>query len=274
MPRTLRLPVLLAIAVCLACSTVPLTERKQLLLVPSSAVLSTSYEQYAEFMRSHTVVRGTKEAASVETIGRRTQRAVTAYFTQQKEQDRLAGYEWEFNLVEDTSVNAWCMPGGKVAVYTGILPYAEDDTGLSVIIGHEVAHAVARHADERLSQMLALQLGGMALGEALASQPVLTRQIAMTAFGVGAEVGVVLPYSRVQETEADRLGLIFMAMAGYDPRRAVGFWQRMAGRGVAKPPEFLSTHPADETRISNIKKFLPEALDYYNRVEPAARQCR
>jgi len=154
------------------------------------------------------------------------------------------------------------------------MPYAQDGTGLAVVLGHEVAHAVARHADERLSQMLALQLGGMALNEALIKEPVATRQLAMTAFGLGAEVGVQLPYSRVQETEADRLGLIFMAMAGYDPRRAIAFWERMASRNTAKPPEFLSTHPADKTRIGNIKKFLPEALDYYNRIEPASRQCR
>ena len=156
------------------------------------------------------------------------------------------------------------MPGGKVAIYTGILPVTKNETGLAVVLGHEISHAVAKHGDERMSQGLIAQMGGMLLSEALSSNPNKTAELFMTAYGIGAEVGILLPYSRLQESEADRLGLIFMAMAGYDPREAVDFWQRMArAKHGASPPEFLSTHPADATRIRNIQKLIPEAMAYY-----------
>ncbi len=262
------------VALVIACQTVPLTNRRQFVLVPESSILSMSYEQYGEFMQQSRVVAGTPEANLVKSVGGNIARAVETYFKQNHMADRLSGYAWEFNLINDTTVNAWCMPGGKVAVYTGILPYAQNEPGLAAIVGHEVAHAVARHANERLSQMLTLQLGGMALGEALASRPAQTRQLAATAFGIGAQVGVILPYSRTQETESDRLGLIFMAMAGYDPNQALTFWQRMADRKTPKPPEFLSTHPADETRIRNLRKYMPEAKRYYRPKQSASKQCR
>ncbi|MFW6237098.1 MAG: M48 family metallopeptidase [Desulfosudaceae bacterium] len=186
------------------------------------------------------------------------------YFAANGLAQQLDNYRWEFHLVQDNAANAWCMPGGKVVVYTGILPLTRDETGLAVVMGHEIAHAVARHGSERMSQALVAQLGGMALSRALAEKPEATQSLWMAAYGVGTQFGLLLPYSRLHEKEADHLGLIFMAMAGYDPRAAVDFWGRMAEQGAGrKPPEFLSTHPSDQTRINQIKKLLPEAMSYY-----------
>jgi len=247
-----------------SCSTVPLTGRRQLNLVSDSSVLSMSAQQYDEFLSSHEVIRNTKEAAMVQRVGRRIQNAVERYFAEHNMSDRLNGYSWEFNLVESKEVNAWCMPGGKVVVYTGILPIAGDEAGLAVVMAHEIAHAIAKHGNERMSQALLTQLGGTALSVALESYPEQTQALWMAAFGVGSQVGVLLPYSRVQESEADRLGLIFMAMAGYDPNEAPRFWSRMAAeKGGAAPPEFLSTHPSDKIRIEKIKEEIPEAMKYY-----------
>jgi predicted Zn-dependent protease len=177
----------------------------------------------------------------------------------------LGGFVWEFNLVENEEVNAWCMPGGKVVVYSGILPVTQNATGLAVVMGHEIAHAVAKHSNERMSQALIAQLGGQTLSAALQNKSEQTQQIWMSLFGVGAQLGAILPYSRLQEGEADRLGLIFMAMAGYDPNAAIAFWQRMSENAGAKPPEFLSTHPSDETRLQKIKAAIPEAMQYYKK---------
>jgi predicted Zn-dependent protease len=193
--------------------------------------------------------------------------AVQSYLAQKGQSNLLSGYQWQFNLVNNAQANAWCMPGGKVVVYTGILPLTQNEAGLAVVMGHEIAHAVARHGNERMSQELATQMGGQALSVALSSQPGTTQQIFNTAVGVGSQLGS-LAYSRKHESEADHMGLIFMALAGYNPNEAVPFWQRMAAKGGAKPPQILSTHPADATRIANIKKLLPEAMTYYR---PAGR---
>jgi predicted Zn-dependent protease len=248
------------------CSTVPITGRKQLSLIPSSQMLGMSYQQYGDFLKQNKVSADLQATAMVKRIGGRIQGAVETYFSQQKLSDQLKDYKWEFNLVEAKDVNAWCMPGGKVVVYTGILPVTQTEAGLAVVMGHEIAHAVAEHGGERMSQGLLAQLGGMALQEALSSKPQETQQLWMTAFGLGAQYGVLLPFSRTQESEADHLGLIFLAMAGYDPNEAVTFWQRMASNKQGQaPPEFMSTHPADETRIAQIKQELPEALSYYKK---------
>jgi predicted Zn-dependent protease len=177
----------------------------------------------------------------------------------------LSQYGWEFELIEDDeTANAFCMPGGKIVVYTGLLPVAETESGLAVVVAHEVAHALANHGGERMSQLLLAQLGGMALSSALEEKPKETHDLAMLAYGIGSNVAVLLPYSRKHESEADRIGLILMARAGYDPREAVSFWQRMASGGGAQPPEFLSTHPSHETRIADIRSYLPEAVDIYD----------
>lgn len=249
-----------------ACRTVPITGRQQLDLVSSDQIMQMSYQSYSQFLAEHQVVRNTPEAAMVKEAGSRIQAAVERYFAQTGESDLLRGYTWEFNLVADKQKNAWAMPGGKVVVYSGLMPIAQDQCGLATVMSHEIAHAVAAHGEERMSQGLLTQLGGMALSQALAQQPGATQQLFMTAFGLGAQIGVLLPYSRLQESEADHLGLVFMAMAGYDPRCALNFWQRMmASESSAAPPEFLSTHPADQSRISNLQALLPEALKYYQR---------
>jgi predicted Zn-dependent protease len=256
---------LLLVALLLsACSTVPITGRSQLNIIPSSTMLSMSFQQYDEFLKSHKLSNDQQQTQMVKQVGRRIQHAVERYFRENDMAEELQHYQWEFNLVESDDVNAWCMPGGKVVIYTGILPITQNDTGLAVVMSHEIAHAVAKHGNERMSQQLMVQMGGMALGQAMRDKPAKTQQLWMTAFGLGAQVGVLLPYSRTHETEADRLGLIFMAMAGYDPHAAVSFWERMAAeKGGAGPPEFLSTHPADQTRIRQIQGAIPEALQYY-----------
>lgn len=246
-----------------ACSTVPLTGRRQLSLVPSSEMQAMSYQQYGEFLKTNPLSTDAAETAMVTRVGGRIQQAVEQYMAYKKLSNMLAGYQWEFKLVESAEVNAWCMPGGKVVVYTGLLPVAQDETGLAVVLGHEIAHAIARHGDERMSQGLLQQVGGTALAAGLERKDPATQQLWMTAFGVGSTLGVMLPYSRTHESEADHMGLMFMAMAGYDPAAALTFWERMAAGKTGSPPEFLSTHPADQTRIANIRKLLPEAQKRY-----------
>ena len=246
------------------CSTVAITGRKQLNLIPDGEMLSMSSSQYGEFMKEAKPSRDTASARLVKRVGQRIQGAVEKYFRDRGMAAELNGYAWEFNLVESDEMNAWCMPGGKVVFYSGIMPVCQDEKGVAVVMGHEVAHAVAKHGAERMSEGLLAQMGGMALSAALQSKPEQTQALWMTAFGLGAQYGVVLPHSRGQESEADHLGLIFMAMAGYDPAAAVPFWQRMAAKaGGQKPPEFMSTHPSDETRINDIRALLPEATKYY-----------
>ncbi len=246
-----------------SCTTVPVTGRRQLSLVPSDQLMSVSNDSYRQFLQQNEVVRGTREARTVKQVGQRIARAVERYMQQTGQEELIAGYEWEFNLVQDSNINAFAMPGGKVVVFSGMLPVAENEAGLATVMGHEVAHVIARHGNERMSQQMVAQLGTQALGVALQNRPAQTRNILMAAFGMGAQVGVLLPYSRLQETEADKLGLIFMAMAGYDPRKSVNFWQRMAQAGGGGPPEFMSTHPSHNTRIETLNAYMPEALKYY-----------
>jgi len=255
---------LITMVVINSCSTVPITGRKQLNLIPSATIMSMSAQQYGEFLQTNTLSTNREQVDMVRRVGNNIKNGVEKYFAQQGMSSHLKGYSWEFNLVESNEVNAWCMPGGKVVFYSGILPVTQSETGLAVVMGHEIAHAVAEHGSERMTQGLLTELGGMALSEALSEKPAETRALFMTAFGLGAQVGVLLPFSRQHESEADRLGLIFMAMAGYDPNEAVNFWQRMAAmKSGASPPEFLSTHPSDQTRIADIRKHLPEAMKYY-----------
>ena len=256
----------ITLLVIISCSTVPLTSRKQLNLMPASEMLAMSDQQYGQFLKEHKLSNNHQSAAMVKRVGTNIRQAVTRYLTEHNRADLLRGYDWEFNLVEDKQANAWCMPGGKVVVYTGILPITKNETGLAVVMGHEIAHAIARHGAERMSQEMMRQLGGMALAVALQEKPQETQALWLAAYGVGTQVGVILPYSRLHESEADHLGLIFMAMAGYDPHAAPEFWKRMQKMNhSAKPPEFLSTHPSDETRIQNLQKWIPEAMKYYHK---------
>jgi predicted Zn-dependent protease len=264
--ETLRLTSLVIFIMLLgiSCSTVPVTGRRQLSIVPASQMQSMSFSEYDNFLKEHKLSADKANVALVRKVGTRIQGAVEKYMNQNGYGDRLKGYAWDFNLIESPEVNAWCMPGGKVVVYTGILPVTKTEEGLAVVMGHEIAHAIAEHGAERMSQELIAQYGGAALSEVLKNKPAQTQQLWMGIFGAGAQYGVLLPYSRTHESEADHLGLIFMAMAGYDPTTAVSFWERMAaGSKGQAPPEFLSTHPSDERRISQIKQELPEALKYY-----------
>ena len=247
------------------CSSVPLTGRSQLNMIPSSEMLSMSYQQYDVFLKENKLSTNMAEVNMVKQVGGNIQQAVTRYMADNNLSSRLNGYNWEFNLVEDDQVNAWCMPGGKVVVYTGILPVTNDAGGLAVVMGHEIAHAIAEHGNERMSQQLLQQVGAVGLMVAMKDEPAETQALWLSVYGVGTTVGVLLPYSRTQESEADHLGLIFMSMAGYDPYEAPEFWKRMSASGGATPPEFLSTHPSYNTRIENITNWIPEALTYYKK---------
>jgi predicted Zn-dependent protease len=257
---------LLLAFIVISCSSVPITGRKQLNLIPSSEMLSMSFQQYGDFMKSNKVSTDQQQTALVKKVGANIQHAVERYFAEKGMSDQLKDYRWEVNLVESKEVNAWCMPGGKIVVYTGILPFTQNEAGLGVVMGHEVAHAVAEHGNERMSQGLLAQLGAAGLSVALQNKPAETKNLWMQAYSVGAQYGALLPFSRTQESEADEIGLVFMAMAGYDPNEAVTFWERMSkNSGGNAPPEFMSTHPSDATRIADIKKHLPEALKYYHK---------
>ncbi len=247
-----------------ACANVPITGRQQFNIVSEQTLISTSHDEYQQFLKENTLSSDAAATRLVKRVGANIQQAVTRYFADQQQAAALDGYAWEYNLVVDTEANAWCMPGGKVMVYTGILPITQNESGLAVVLAHEIAHAVAKHGNERLSNALMIQLGGLALDQALHQKPQETRDMYNQAYGIGSEVGLMLPFSRVQETEADELGLIFMAMAGYDPQQAVAFWERMARQAGSAPPQFLSSHPSDQTRIANLNKFMPQALTYYH----------
>lgn len=256
---------IIAVYLLSGCGSVPVTGRKQMLLVSDSEVLTLSLQQYSDFMKTAPVSTDKTNTALVQRVGRNIANAVEAYLNENGMGSMVSEFAWEFNLVNSADVNAFCMPGGKIVVYQGILPITKDETGLAVVLGHEVAHAVAKHANERMSQQMVAQYGSEALNMALSTSSSQVQTIASTAFGLGAQYGVLLPYSRKQELEADRLGLIFMSMAGYDPNQAAAFWQRMSSAGGGSVPEFQSTHPSDQTRIQKINEALPEALKYYKK---------
>lgn len=261
-------PLLLLVIVLLlsSCGKVPITGRSQLNLVPDSIINKMSLQSYSEFLSENKLSSNAEQTSMVKRVGQRIATAVEKYCRENDITDRVNGYQWEFNLVESEEVNAWCAPGGKVVVYTGLIPVAKSETGLAVVMGHEIAHAIAKHGSERMTQGLIVELGGIGLSKALEQYSEKTQGIFMKSFALGTTYGVLLPYSRTHESEADHMGLIFMAMAGYDPNEAVAFWQRMAdAKQGASPPELLSTHPADSTRIKNIQKQLPEAMGYYNK---------
>ena len=256
---------ILAVMVLLAgaCATVPITGRKQMKLLPNATLNQMANQEYQTFLSKHPLCTDATKVAQVKRVGERIQKAVTNYFTVNKKTKYLAGYQWVFNLVEDPIVNAWCMPGGKVVVYTGLLPVTANDDGLAVVMGHEIAHAIANHGNERMSGGLAEQAGGVALSVALSNKSPATQNLFMQAYGVGANLGAMLPFSRLHESEADELGLIFMALAGYNPEEAIAFWQRMdKASGGQAPPAFMSTHPAHSTRIARLTKVIPSAKAY------------
>ena len=257
---------ILVMMLVVACSTNAITGRKQLSLVSETEVQNMAKTEYRQFLSTNNVVSSgqSRDAEMVKRVGSRIATAITSYYKGKGLGSELEGYQWEYNLVNNKSVNAWCMPGGKIVVYTGLLPITQNEAALAVVIGHEVAHAVARHGNERMSEGLLQQLGGAALSIALANKPEQTQSLFLQAYGIGSVVGVTLPHSRNQEYEADKLGLIYAALAGYNPREAIALWQRMEAQSNGqKPPEFLSTHPAEGNRIARLQQQMPEALKYY-----------
>jgi len=247
-----RLAIAVPLLVVAACETVPYTGRTQVQFLPESTELKMGLDSYAEVLKTSKV---SKDPAVNEQVTRVGQRIAAA--------TGRTDYQWEFKAIEDKQANAFCLPGGKVAVYTGILPLTRDDAGLAAVMGHEVSHAIARHGGERISQTLVVQVGLASTEAALArGDPAMAQQVA-SLLGAGAQVGLLLPWSRGQESEADHLGLIFMAKAGYNPTAARDLWVRMSQTGAQKPPEYLSTHPSDATRIRQIEGWIPEAMRYY-----------
>jgi predicted Zn-dependent protease len=247
------------------CTKNMVTGRKQLNLVSETELQMLAESEYKNFLTINQVIGATasKDADMVHRAGSRIAAAIKNYYSSKGLTAVLEGYKWEFNLVNDKEANAWCMPGGKVVVYSGLLPLTQNEAGLSIVLGHEIAHAIAQHGSERMSQGLLQQMGGTALQIAIANKPAETQTMFLNAYGIGTSLGATLPFSRKAETEADKYGLYFVAMAGYNPREAIPFWERMAAAGGSKPPAFLSSHPSDAARIAGIKANMNEALKYY-----------
>lgn len=253
---------IIALFLLSSCGSVPIIGRKQVLLVSDSEVLTSSLAQYAEYMKSAPLSTDTQGKNMVTRVGKKIAAATEEYLKTNGLATEIQNFAWEFNLVKDNQVNAFCMPGGKIVVYEGLLKLCSSDDELAVVIGHEVAHAVAKHSNERISQQLLAEYGAQILGQALSEKSENIQKIGNTVYGLGAQYGVTLPFSRKHELEADYMGLIFMTMAGYEPSTAITFWQKMSACSNASIPEFMSTHPSDATRISDIQKYLPELEKY------------
>ena len=258
---------ILLVPVMIACHTNAITGRKQLALFPESVLQQQALTEYHSFLSQNRVLsnNANKDAEMVDRVGRRIAKAITDYYSSKGLGKELEGYKWEFNLVDNKEVNAWCMPGGKVVVYTGLLPITQNEAALAIVMGHEITHAVAHHGNERISQAMIAQ-GLEVAGDVFTSKNPKANSIFKQVFAPSAQIGVLLPNSRNQEYEADHLGLIFAAMAGYNPREAIPFWTRMSQSGGAKPAEFLATHPSDENRIARLQGYMNEALSYYKPV--------
>ncbi|MFT6716332.1 MAG: putative Zn-dependent protease [Saprospiraceae bacterium] len=255
------LPLIFLMVMLFSCTRVPISGRKQMNLLSEQSLIEMSKEQYAEFLSESEVITYGEEVEMVKRVGAKMAKATELFLKQVNALDRVKGFEWEFNLVQNGQLNAWCMPGGKICFYSGILQVTQDETGLAVVMGHEIAHAIARHGNERMSKGGVVNLGGQVLDVAISQQSEAARYLLLNAYGIGTTVGYVLPFSRKHELEADMMGLVFMQLAGYDASKAVDFWKRMSENG-ASVPEFLSTHPNDETRVQKIREFL-ESDDFW-----------
>ena len=248
-----------------SCGSVPITGRKQLNLVSDSEVLASSLSQYNSYMQGAKRSGNTTQSAMVTRVGKKIAAATEAYLNANGLADEVKNFSWEFNLVQDDQLNAFCMPGGKIVVYEGLMKIISSDDELAVVLGHEVAHAVAKHSNERMSQQMLAQYGAQVLSGALSNKSAAVKTIAGQVYGIGAQYGMMLQFSRKHESEADYMGLILMTMAGYTPDVAVGFWQKMSAGGSSSTPEFMSTHPSDKTRISDIQKNLPDIKEKYGK---------
>jgi predicted Zn-dependent protease len=249
-----------------ACNKTAFTGRKQLNLIPIQTINSLSFSEYRSFLQQNKPATTGKDVEMVKRVGNNLKAAVEVYYRAKKKEKELKDFAWEFNVVDDpNTVNAFCMPGGKVVVYTGILKVTQNEDALAVVMGHEIAHALANHGNERMSQGLVAQVGLTSLDLALSQKPTQTRQLMMAAAGAGTQVGVLLPFSRKHESEADEIGLYLMAMAGYNPNEAAPFWDRMNKSGGSRPPEFLSTHPDPTRRSQRLRELVPKAQSYARR---------
>lgn len=252
-------PSVAAFLIC-SCATNPITGKKDLNFVSNSELFPSSFQQYDTFLKENKVISGTADAKKVENVGMRIKAAAEKYLAYLGQSQYLKDYRWEYKLVDNKEVNAWCLPGGKIVVYSGILPITQNDAGLATVLGHEVSHALANHGAQRMSAAQLQQLGAVGVAVATGNQSAENQQMWQKYYGLGSEVGVMLPFSRSNESEADKIGLTLMAIAGYNPDDSITFWTRMSAKsGGAGTPEFLSTHPSDATRIANLKALIPEA---------------
>ena len=243
-----------------SCATNPFTGKKSLNFVSNSELFPSSFQQYGTFLKENKVIVGTTDSKRVENVGMKIKAAAERWLKANGQAQYLNGYQWEYKLIENKEINAWCMPGGKIVVYSGILPVTKDDAGLATVMGHEVSHALANHGAQRMSATQLQQIGAVGVAVATGNKSTEQQQMWQQYYGIGSEVGVMLPFSRNHESEADKIGLTLMAIAGYNPELAIAFWERMSASSSGnKPPEFLSTHPADATRIANLKRLIPEA---------------
>lgn len=250
---------LAVIVFVISCAKNPFTGKNTMAFFPNSEILPSAFQQYNQFLTENKVITGTPEARKVENIGTKIKIAAERWLNANGYSDYLKDYQWEYKLVDSKDVNAWCMPGGKIVVYSGILPITKDDAGLATVLGHEVSHALCNHGQQRMSAGVLQQLGAVGVGAAVGTKSQEVQQMAMTAYGLTTELGGMMPFSRKHESEADKIGLLLMAIAGYNPEQAVVFWERMAANGAGQaPPEFLSTHPSDATRIAQIKELIPQ----------------
>lgn len=243
------------------CSTVPITGRQRINVVSDNNILPASFSQYEGFIKENKISTNAKMTNEIQTVGVNISKAVDKFMRANGMVSEANSYRWEFNLIEDASVNAWCMPGGKVVFYTGILPICANTDGIAAVMGHEIAHAFAKHGQERMTTAYGQQLGGIAVALGTSGQDAETQMLWNTIYGVGSQVGM-LAYSRTHENEADKLGMVFMIMAGYNPEEAIQVWVRMSKNSGSAPPEFLSTHPSNQTRIQNLTAYLPTAIAY------------
>jgi predicted Zn-dependent protease len=253
--------ILLIVLYLSACATNPLTGKSTMALVSNDQLFPSSFAQYDQFLNENTVITGTPEAAMVERVGAKLAAAAQKWYEADGSPHYLDDYRWEYKLVQDNQINAWCMPGGKIVVYTGILPVTKTEAGLAVVLGHEISHALLNHGQQRMSVDYLEQIGalGVSLGASAVGLSSEAQSGIMAAYGIGTQYGATLPFSRSNESEADHYGLLLMAIAGYNPDEAVPFWERMASLGGGGTPEFLSTHPSDATRIKQLQGWTPEA---------------
>ncbi len=263
MNKKVGLPLLLLVVLMFSCTKVPVSGRRQMHLLPESMLINMGASSYRQILQQTPPSSASNvNSMMVKNMGQKMSQAVAKYLKSKKQSSRIVGFKWEFNLVNSKDVNAFCLPGGKVIINEGILAVTQTEAALAVVMGHEIAHAIARHGNERMSQGLLVATGGLALQIALSQNPSETNNLFLQSYGLGTQMGI-LKYSRTHESEADKIGLIFCAMAGYNPQEAIGFWERMSKIGGAKPPQILSTHPSDDTRIKDLKAFMPKALKYY-----------